>query len=296
MLRLAGQPQRYNKTDAEGHVHDSEGKFTGTGGGESKKKSKAAEKPAGPDPEKVYHSVPHFADVVHRLAVNSPAADKFHDNKVFIEPLWRASQRDESFPMMSLEHFKSMLVKSNAAGLLHLSRADMVSHMDPETVGKSKIEIGGGQATFNFVRIPEPHEKLYQTLTGGQGFDHSATNREIEKVKKNHSLSTVKLSDKQIKAGQEKYDFYKSQGSTDWDRIQAIEKNWGNLPPIIVGGDSDDWWITDGDHRFAVASKMGLRELPAYMPKKEKHTRNRDSLVLYSRLSGGPLFFNGEWF
>ena len=39
-----------------------------------------------------------FAATVRALAASSPPRDRFHDNKVFIAALWRASQRESSFP------------------------------------------------------------------------------------------------------------------------------------------------------------------------------------------------------
>lgn len=127
--------------------------------GEFAKKPKRKAKQEDKQPEKParnpYHSLADFADVVNEMAAKAPAEDKFHDNKAFIEPLWRASQRDETFPFVSLAWFKSKLLDANAKGLLHLSRADMVSHMDREQVKNSEINVGYGQATFHFVRLPD---------------------------------------------------------------------------------------------------------------------------------------------
>jgi hypothetical protein len=128
------------------------------------------------------------------------------------------------------------------------------------------------------VTKPEERKKLEKAIGKGEGgsapakepkatgFDLTATNKEIERAKKDgHVLSSVQLTDKQLAAGKTKYDFYTAQKSTDKERMDAIEANWGKMPPVIVGGDAKDWWITDGDHRLAVAANKGIRDLPAYM-------------------------------
>lgn len=95
--------------------------------------------------------LPAFANTVLKLARISPPADRFHDNKVFIAPLWRASQREPNFPRLSLAEFKGRLIQANREGLLHLSRADLVQAMDPRLVAES--ETSHLTATFHFVRL-----------------------------------------------------------------------------------------------------------------------------------------------
>jgi hypothetical protein len=92
-----------------------------------------------------------FAATVRKLAGTSPPQDRFHDNKVFIAPLWRASQREPNFPRLSLPEFKQRLVEANARHLLHLSRADLVSAMDPRLVAES--ETAHLNATFHLVLL-----------------------------------------------------------------------------------------------------------------------------------------------
>ncbi len=94
-----------------------------------------------------------FASTVRALAAGSPPEDRFHDNKVFIAALWRASQREPNFPRLSLPEFKQRLLEANARHLLHLSRADLVQEMDPDLVAES--EIAYLNATFHFVRLEE---------------------------------------------------------------------------------------------------------------------------------------------
>jgi hypothetical protein len=92
-----------------------------------------------------------FAATVLALAANSPPQDRYYDNKVFIAALWRASQREPSFPRLSLPEFKQRLVEANSQNLLHLSRADFVQAMDPQLVADS--ETFYLNATFHFVLI-----------------------------------------------------------------------------------------------------------------------------------------------
>lgn len=95
--------------------------------------------------------LPAFAHTVLALARVSPPADRFHGFKVFIAPLWRASQREPAFPRLSLDQFKTRLIEANADGLLQLSRADLVPAMDPRLVAES--ETVHLNATFHFVRL-----------------------------------------------------------------------------------------------------------------------------------------------
>ena len=94
-----------------------------------------------------------FAATVLALAASSPPHDRFHQNKVFIAPLWRASQEEKAFPRLSLSEFKKRLVEANSQNLLHLSRADMVQAMDPGLVAES--ETAYLNATFHFVLLEE---------------------------------------------------------------------------------------------------------------------------------------------
>jgi hypothetical protein len=92
-----------------------------------------------------------FAATVRALAAHSPPQDRFHDNKVFIAPLWRATQRETNFPRLSLPEFKRRLVEANSQNLLHLSRADLVQAMDPALVAES--ETAYLNAMFHFVLL-----------------------------------------------------------------------------------------------------------------------------------------------
>jgi hypothetical protein len=104
--------------------------------------------PESPGPEL---DLPAFAATVQALAASSPGQDRFHDNKVFIAPLWRAAEREVNFPRLSLAEFKRRLVEANARHLLHLSRADLVQAMDPHLVAESETTYEN--ATFHFVLL-----------------------------------------------------------------------------------------------------------------------------------------------
>jgi hypothetical protein len=101
--------------------------------------------------------LPAFAATVHALAAKSPADDRFHHNKVFIAPLWRATQDEPNFPRLSLPEFKQRLIEANSQDLLQLSRADLVSAMDPQLVAES--ETAHSNSTFHFVLLEEHHRE-----------------------------------------------------------------------------------------------------------------------------------------
>jgi hypothetical protein len=113
----------------------------------------AVQQPEPPPPEQF--DLPVFAATVRALAASSPPQDRFHDNKVFIASLWRASQREPNFPRVSLAEFKDRLVEANTDNLLHLSRADLVQEMDPQSVADSETE--HLNATFHFVLLEGDH-------------------------------------------------------------------------------------------------------------------------------------------
>lgn len=105
---------------------------------------------AEPEPPAEF-DLPAFAETVRALVRTSPPEDRFHDNKVFIAAVWRASQREPGFPRLTLPEFKARLVEANRDGLLRLSRADLVQAMDPARVAESETTYLN--ATFHFVLI-----------------------------------------------------------------------------------------------------------------------------------------------
>lgn len=116
--------------------------------------SRAASKPSPPEPEPAEpFDLTAFARTVRALAATSPPEDRFHDNKVFIAALWRASQREPNFPRISLPDFKQRLIEANSQDLLRLSRADLVQAMDSQLVSDS--ETSYLSATSHFVLVEE---------------------------------------------------------------------------------------------------------------------------------------------
>lgn len=104
-------------------------------------------------------SLRDFANHVRRLARSAKPADKFYDNKAFISGLWRSAGKDKAFAGLdlTLDEFKSNLIRANSEHLLHLSRADMVPNMNPAQVKASETNHLNSQ--FHFVLI-EPQESF----------------------------------------------------------------------------------------------------------------------------------------
>jgi hypothetical protein len=88
-----------------------------------------------------------FADRVVRAA-HAATSGRFGDEKVFISHVHRA-MGDGS---LSLEAFKERLVAAQRAGLVELSRADLVGAMPEGDVRASEIDSLG--ASFHFIRAP----------------------------------------------------------------------------------------------------------------------------------------------
>lgn len=82
--------------------------------------------------------LPAFAALVTRVARSAPAAARFGDNKVFINHAWRLFQQEPIGGHLDLPAFKARLIEANHENLLQLSRADLVSAMDPTDVRESQ--------------------------------------------------------------------------------------------------------------------------------------------------------------
>ncbi len=91
-----------------------------------------------------------FADRVRSTARTSETG-RFGDNKVFISHVWRALQRENAFPDMTESEFKARLTEANHAGLLALSRADLVEVMDRADVEASEARYL--HAVFHFLQV-----------------------------------------------------------------------------------------------------------------------------------------------
>jgi hypothetical protein len=94
-----------------------------------------------------------FAAAALRAARQAPPAGWFGDNKVFIARAWRQLHSQPGAPGASLDlpAFKQRLVEANREGLLRLSRADLVSAMDPADVRESETRYLN--AEFHFILI-----------------------------------------------------------------------------------------------------------------------------------------------
>lgn len=91
-------------------------------------------------------SVASFAEHVLSVARTLPTG-RFGNNKVFISHVWKALQPEWG----SREAFDVALLEANRTRHLSLTRADLVSAMDPRDVAESEVRSYG--ATFHFVVI-----------------------------------------------------------------------------------------------------------------------------------------------
>jgi hypothetical protein len=93
-----------------------------------------------------------FAEAV-REAARTTATGRFGANKVFISHVWHTLQQSAALRGMDEGEFKRRLAEANGAGLLRLSRADLVEAMNPDDVRQS--ETRHLNATFHFVQLTE---------------------------------------------------------------------------------------------------------------------------------------------
>ncbi|XSE93100.1 hypothetical protein VZL07_22030 [Pseudomyxococcus flavus] len=87
-----------------------------------------------------------FAEHVLTVARALPTG-RFGPNKVFISHVWKALQPEWS----NRESFDAALLEANRNRLLSLTRADLVSAMDPKDVAESEVRSFG--ASFHFVVV-----------------------------------------------------------------------------------------------------------------------------------------------
>jgi len=91
-----------------------------------------------------------FACTVLAVARGCPTG-WFGDNKVFISHVHRHLHGEPAFQGMTLDDFKQKLVEANRTDRVTLSRADLVSVMDPEDVRQS--ETRQLDAVFHFILV-----------------------------------------------------------------------------------------------------------------------------------------------
>jgi hypothetical protein len=93
-----------------------------------------------------------FARTVKAVARACPTG-RFGDNKVFISHVWRRLADEPAFAGLDLTTFKQRLSEANRADLLNLSRADLVSVMNPVDVQESETRYLN--AVFHFILLEE---------------------------------------------------------------------------------------------------------------------------------------------
>ncbi|NVJ06419.1 hypothetical protein HUW63_14395 [Myxococcus sp. AM001] len=97
-------------------------------------------------PPKAMPSPAAFAERVLSVARALPTG-RFGENKVFISHVWKALHPEWS----TREAFDAALLEANRTRLLILTRADLVSAMDPKDVAESEVRSFG--ASFHFVVV-----------------------------------------------------------------------------------------------------------------------------------------------
>ncbi len=91
---------------------------------------------------------PNLLQVV-REAIHRIGAEGRFGEKVYVSAIWRTIERDRKAGDLSLDHFKSWLVRANRDGWLVLARGDLIGAMDAKQINESEINDRG--ATFHFV-------------------------------------------------------------------------------------------------------------------------------------------------
>ncbi|ATB40066.1 hypothetical protein CYFUS_005514 [Cystobacter fuscus] len=109
--------------------------------------------PETPAPAPRPSSAPSFAEQVLATARALPAGHRFGPDKVFIAHVWRALQPE----WRDRESFNAALLEANRTRRLSLSRADLVSAMDPRVVSESEVRTPG--ARFHFVVVDSPAQE-----------------------------------------------------------------------------------------------------------------------------------------
>jgi hypothetical protein len=84
-------------------------------------------------------------------AARAPQVVRFHDDRAFIGSVWEHMRGKAPIGSMSLDEFKEQLVAGHRAGLLRMTRADLVGAMDVNEVERSEAKYLG--ATFHFVAL-----------------------------------------------------------------------------------------------------------------------------------------------
>ncbi len=143
------------------HPHMAHPKSDSTSSSSSHQKAESSQpaQPPAAAPSPVVHpthavpsfDLPAFATRIKRIARTSPPTARFGDNKLFISHAWQLFNDESDDAGMDLASFKHRLVEAHRAGLLVLTRADLVSAMNPDDVRGSQTKYL--HAEFHFVLI-----------------------------------------------------------------------------------------------------------------------------------------------
>lgn len=93
---------------------------------------------------------PGFVDRV-LVAARSVEARRFGTNKTFIGSVWDQLRKDADMAKLGREGFAACLTDAHRRGAIVLSRADLVSAMNPEDVLSSEVRNLG--ATYHFINV-----------------------------------------------------------------------------------------------------------------------------------------------
>lgn len=91
-----------------------------------------------------------FAKATIAAAKKVPEAGRFDDDRVFISSTWLKLPAEIAEEIGSLDAFKVRLVEAQRAGLIRLSRADLVGRMNRHLVAGSAIRVLG-EDRFHFI-------------------------------------------------------------------------------------------------------------------------------------------------
>jgi hypothetical protein len=94
-------------------------------------------------------SIEDFARAVNRAA-RARGVKRFHDDRAYISSVYQYMARRGELGG-SVDRFKRRLVEAHQAGLLRITRADLVGAMDRKEVDRSEIQYLN--STFHFVAI-----------------------------------------------------------------------------------------------------------------------------------------------
>lgn len=126
------------------------------------------------------------------------------------------------------------------------------ANYDVVIFGRSEIVIRNPEVIITYKEV--------QSIT----IDPEIVTEEHESLLKDNAieLRTASMSSSQRETLQDKYNWLLS-NEEDAARVKGI-RDKGRVPPPILGGSEDDWWVVDGMHRIAILANDGVENFPAY--------------------------------